>query len=351
MQSRSLEMFIEDIESIREYIKNICLANEVGKSNFVSSDDSVVNFRNHLHEFGVAKKLFEYKAITISLYGVLEKHIGLWIKEHVSRLPKLVLKYNDFSEKFREDHFNLSIKLISLISENRSSKYEFAKREDVLARLNSCMDNSHNYDLNSDAFYLHSGNLKHSKIAEAFNYLGIKLTSRLKAVGGRPSGFLIGIGSNISNRGDELFTLIDDLVVRRNEISHGESVDNILNVTEFRDYIDFLEGYGRAVFQVLVEKNIQYEAENLYVKIENIKGIYKSGSILCFEIENNEIKKGDYIILKAKDESFTKKEILEVQLNHVVHDKLVISNHVNVGVNLSSGLTESQLFFIKKKPD
>ncbi|MBN4082510.1 hypothetical protein JYT13_01740, partial [Mariprofundus ferrooxydans] len=287
MQDRSLDMFIEDIDDIREYIKNVCLANDVGKSNCISSDDSAIKFRNHLHKFGVAKKLFEYKAITISLYGILEKHIGLWIKEHVSRLPKLVLGYNDLSESIREDHFNLSIKLISLISENRSPKYEYTKREDVLARLNSCIENPHSYDLNSDAFYLHSGNLKHAKIVEAFKHLDINLESRLKVVGVRTGGFLIDIASNTPNRGGDLFGLIDDLVVRRNDISHGESVDNILNVTEFNDYIDFLEGYGKAVFQILVEKNNQYEAEHLYEKIKNVKAIYKTGSILCFEIENN----------------------------------------------------------------
>jgi len=349
MQDNSIEIFIDDINNIRMYIKYIELVNKIEINNRVSDDELLIKFREHLHTYGVSKKLFEYKAITISLYGILEKHIGLWISEYIEQLPKIVLNYNDLTEKFRKDHFNLSVKLISLICENKYSKYENIKKEDVLARLNSCIDNPHSYELNGDAFYLHSGNLKHSKIVEAFNYLDIKLTARLKVVGRRTEGFLCGSGENVSNRGDELFKMIDDLVVRRNEIAHGENIDNILNISEFGDYVDFLEGYGKSIFQTLVEKNNEYEANHLYKKIDNVKGIHQAGSILCFEVENNEINKGDYIIMQIQDGSFFKKEILEIQKDNKNFDSLSITSSENVGVNLGGGLASSHTFFIKIK--
>lgn len=349
MQDSTLKLFVNDINDIREYMKYIDLANNIEISNRISDNESLVKFREHLHNFGVSKKLFEYKSITISLYGILEKYIGLWIREHVSQLPKIVSSYSDFSEKFREDHFNLSVKLLSFIGENKSSKYENIKRESVLARLSSCIDSPLNYELNGDAFYLHSGNLKHSKIAEALNHLDIKLTSRLKAVGQRPGGFLCESPSNIASKGDELFKLIDDLVARRNDIAHGENIDNILNITEFSDYVNFLESYGRAVFQTLFERKTQYEADHLYKKIDNVKGIYKAGSVLCFEIENNEIRIGDNIIVQLQDRGFLKKEILEIQKDNKKFDSLLITSPENVGVELGGGLSNGQTFFIKKK--
>jgi len=348
MQDSILKLFIDDINDIREYIKYIDLVNDIEISNRISDDESLVKFREHLHSFGVSKKLFEYKSITISLYGILEKYIGQWILEYVSQLPKIVSSYSDFSEKFREDHFNLSVKLLSLIGESKSSKYENIKRESVLARLSSCIDSPINYELNGDAFYLHSGNLKHSKIVEALNHLDIQLTNRLKAVGQRPGGFLSGGPSNIASKGDELFKLIDDLVARRNDIAHGENIDNILNITEFSDYVNFLESYGRAVFQTLVERKNQYESEYLYKKIDNVKGIYKSGSVLCFEIENNEIRIGDYIIVKLQDGGFLKKEILEIEKDNIKFHNLLITNLENIGVNLGGGLSNGQIFFLRK---
>ena len=67
----------------------------------------------------------------------------------------------------------------------------------------------------------------------------------------------------MSNRGDDLFNLIDDLVERRNYIAHGGQIDDILNITEFDEYINFLEAYGKAIFQALSERLIEFEAKHL----------------------------------------------------------------------------------------
>jgi len=349
MQSETLEIFIRDINSIRDYIKYINLVNNIQVDSRESDNKVLVDFSNHLYSFGVSKKLFEYKSITISLYGILEKHIGVWIKEYINELPKIVFNYNDLPKNFRDNHFKLSLKLLALLSEGKMLKYEGIEKEVVLAKLNSCVEDPVNFHLNGDAFYLSSGNLKHAKIAEALNYLDIKLTPRLKVVGKRPENFLYRESVNIENKGNELFKLIDDLVTRRNDIAHGEDIDNILNITEFNEYIDFLEGYGRAIYQIFIEKIIETEACYLYKKIENVIGIYKSGSVLCFEIDNSTIRKGDIIIIKLQDGSFDKKEILGIQRNNKSFDELVILTVENIGIDLGKGISKGQEFYIKKQ--
>lgn len=349
MQENTLELFIQDINGIREYINYINLVNKVESSTPVPSDNALIELKEHLHSFGVYKRIFEYKSITISLYGILEKHIGIWIKEYIGLLPRVIDNYNKLPDKFKKDHFNLSVKLLALIGENKHAKYESIKQESVLAKLSSCIENPSAFQLNSDAFYLSSGNLKHAKIAESFSYLDIKLTARLKIVGQRTGGFLCNGASNIESKGDELFRLIDDLVTRRNDISHGQDVDNILNVTEFSEYVDFLEGYGRAIFQILVEKINEVESVHLYEKIDKVAGVYKKGSILCFEIENNEVCVGDNIIVNLLDGGFIKKKIVEVERNNEKLDKLSIKEPECIGVNLVSDITKKQSFFIKKQ--
>lgn len=348
MEKGTLNSFTSDINDIREYIKHINIVNDVEIAHRTSTDEAIIKLRDHLHSFGFSKKLFEYKSITISLYGILEKYIGLWTKEFVSQLPKIILDYNCFTEKFREDHFHLSVKLLSLIGDKKLSKYEKIKREDVLSKLSSCIETPHNFELNSDAFYLHSGNLRHSRISETLNTLDIKITDRLKAISQRQNTFLSRSHSDIANKGEELFRLIDELVDRRNDIAHGEDIDNILSITEFEDYVDFLEEYGRAVHQALSEKINQFEADFLYKEIANVKGIFKNGSVLCFEIENSEIRKGDKIIVKLHDGGFIKKEILEIQKNNETFEKISITGIENIGVNLGKGISNGQKFFIKK---
>lgn len=349
MQNDTLKQFVEDINAIREYIKYINLVNNIEVSTAVSDDTALVEFRDHLRSFGVSKKIFEYKSITISLYGILEKHIGIWIKEYISHLPKIINNYNDLPRKFREDHFELSVKLLGLIGEKKHAKYESIKKESVLAKLNSCIEKPSDFQLNSDAFYLRSGNLKHAKIAEALTYLDIKLTSSLKIIGQRPDGFLRDRFSNIENKGEELFRLIDDLVTRRNDIAHGEDIDNILNIREFNEYVDFLEGYGSAVFQTLLEKMNEFEAKFLYEKIDDVLGIYKNGSVLCFKIENNEIRIGDYIIVNLLDGGFIKREILEIQKDKEKFDRLSIQDSKDIGIDVGNGISQGQTFYIRSQ--
>ena len=347
MLTDTLDLFTKDIKDIREYMKYIELVNNIESSTPTASDIALIELKDHLKTFKVAKKIFEYKSITISLYGILEKHIGVWIKEYLNHLPNIVSNYNNLTNKFREDHFSLSVKLLGLIGEKRYAKYEHMDKEKVLSKLNSCIVEPSGFQLNSDAFYLQSGNLKHIKISEALAYLDIKLTLTLKIIGMRPGGFLDSKFVNIENKGDELFQLIDELVERRNDIAHGEDIDSIIKVTEFEDYVDFLEGYGKAIFQALNERLIKFEAEHLYQKIENVYNIY-GHSILCFEIENNEISVGDSIIVNLLDGGFVKKKITEIQKDSESFQTISSEEPTYIGVNLGGGISKGQTFFIKK---
>jgi hypothetical protein len=348
MQYIFLQNFRDDINIIREYIKHINLINKIEISNRESNNNSLKEFREHLHNFGTKKKIFEYKAIIISLYGILEKYICIWIKEHVDNLPSIIIDYGNLPEKIRENHFNLSVSLISLIQENRSAKYEHLIKENVLINLSSCINDPLNYSLNSDSFSPISGNLKHSKIVAAFKALDIELTAKLK-INNKFSAFLKNkYGDNISNKGDELFSIVNDLVIRRNDIAHGENIDDILNITRFDEFLEFIEEYGKAIFSTIIEKENQYESMFLCRKINNVKGVYKKGSVLCFEIENYKIKKGDYIIVETKDMCFIKKEILEIEQDHSSFEELNIIEKTDIGINLGCGISNNQTFYIKK---
>jgi hypothetical protein len=362
MQKISLLNFKKDIDSIREYIKHIKLINNIALNNRELSENtletssplenSLKEFSEHLYSFNTNKKLFEYKAIVISLYGVLEKHIGIWIQEHIDTLPNIIPSYDKLPDRIYKNHFDLSIKLISLISENKFSKNEQLRKEDVLIRLSSCINFPSDYKLNSDAFIPLSGNLKHLKIVEAFRLLDIELVKKLKNNISFSTFLKEKYGERkyldyIDKKSDKLFIIIDNLVSLRNDIAHGVDIDDILGITEFDNYINFLENYGEAIFETLVEKETQYEASFLYTQIVNIKKIHGK-RLLCFELDNNKIKVGDDIIIKTKDDYFLKKEILEIQQDNVAFSELNITEKADIGINLGSGITESQTFYIKR---
>jgi hypothetical protein len=352
MRKDTLQSFENEISNIKEYIKHIDLINQIGVSCRDLNETSLVEFNQHLNSFGTPKRLFEYKAIIISLYGVLEKYINIWIQEHIDILPSIILDYDELPEKFRDNHFGLSIKLITTIRENRFAKYDHLRPEELLVKLSSCIRYNLAYELNANAFLPQSGNLKHSKIVEAFKPLGIELTPRIKRNKHLSALLKTKYGSNIANKGDDLFGIIDDLVTRRNDIAHGELIDNILNITEFDDIILFLQKYGQALFDTIIEQEIYYETIHQYTEIKNIKGIYQNKSILCFETDNTMLKIGDFIIVETIEQSYLKKEILGIQQNNRPIAALRISAKADIGVDLvaGAGLTKNQKFYFKKCP-
>ena len=99
----------------------------------------------------------------------------------------------------------------------------------------------------------------------------------------------------------------------------------------------------------MIEKNIEYESQNSFFKIEVVKGIFKERSILAFSLENYEIKKGDYVIIRTPETTFFKKEILDIQVNHKSYEELEVKEETDVAVNLGSGIMKSQTFYLKKK--
>lgn len=349
MQDETLELFIKDIRSIRDYLQHIRLIDSIGTVSQSSTNNELIQYREHLNGFRVSKKIFEYKSLIISLYGILEKHIGEWIEEFINKVPEIVSNYNNLPEKFRDNHFYLSAKLLTLVSEGKLSKYENMKKESILANLNSCIETPTNFRLNGEAFYIHSGNLKHVKIAEALNYLDIKLTPKLKAIGQRSGGFLSSNSTDTINTSENFFNLVDDIVSRRNDIAHGQHIDNILSIEELHNYVDYLEGYGRAVFETLIDKLNELEAEHLCKEINNIKGFFGNGSVLCFETENSEVCLGDFFIVKQLDGTYVKKEVLEIQKDKVNFEKLSITSPEDIGVNLGGGISKGQSFYIFNK--
>ena len=291
MQKSSLENFKKDIHYIREYIEHINLINNVAQENRRSNKESLKNFIKHLSSFSTEKKIFEYKSIIISLYGILENTISKWIEEHIQNISYIVKDYNKLDENFKDNHFNMSIKLISLIIEKKHSKFENINKNDILTNLNSVIQTSDNFELNSEAYIPLSGNLKHVKVVEAFKPLDIDLKILEKT------------------------TYIDDLVVRRNSIAHGVEIDNLLGISEFEDFILALEQYMTTIFNIICDKeNKYYFNHNDFVYIDQPKEFFQNNKVCIINIENIALKIDDTLFIE-KNDKFSKVTIIDIQEN------------------------------------
>ena len=138
MHVSSLEDFKKEINQIQEYIKHIQRVDDVVADYTVLETDNeqirelLDTLKEHYRVFGTSKRIFEYKAIIISLYGLLEKSVEAWIKEYLDALSNIVPEYNQIDENIREKHFELSLKLISTMTSRESAKYQDLTKEQVL---------------------------------------------------------------------------------------------------------------------------------------------------------------------------------------------------------------------------
>ena len=302
MQKFYLDSFIQEIENIRKYIQHINIINEFGKEKKYIRSENLINFHQHLHDFSTEKKLFEYKAIIISLYGVLENTISEWIQTHIENISNIVNNYSSLEDNFKMNHFNLSIQLISRITDNRHSKFDNINKEDILRKLNNSIINPNDFDLNREAYIPLSGNIKHSNIKEAFKPLNIDLDF-LKDT----------LCDEINN--------IDELVRLRNQIAHGVEIDEILALTEFEIFTTALERYMTEIFNTINEKEVKYEFKHQSrIYIDKPKEFYQNNTVCIINIKDVEIKVGDILFIEEA------KKVLVATILNIKKDNISVES-------------------------
>jgi hypothetical protein len=353
MNITSLNNFKKEVNQVKEYLKHIEIVDNIIAYSILENDNDQIkkilnNLKEHSNSFKRDKKIFEYKAAIISLYGLLEKYIETWIKEYLESLCRVVRDYNEIDEIIKNNHFEFSLKLINSIISRESAKYQALTKEKVLEKLNNCIASPTNYQINTEAFVLLSGNLKHKKIVELFKHININLNNEL--VKNENLNKEIGLSKDRISHEDKdiLYNKINDLVERRNQIAHGSETLEILGISALEPYVQFLEVYCQAIFEALFENLIKQESKYAFQKIEKIIKVY-GNKILAFEVENYTVKVGDMLIIEAQESRFFKKPILTIQLDSEEYQELRISEKTKIAISVEHKIKDNQKFYIVKK--
>lgn len=332
MDLKLLNNFNSELKSINEYIYHIELINDLANSkpDEYNSQSFKTFLLNHKKIY-IEKKEFEYKAIIISLYGLLEKYVELFLKEYLKSLINIYSNYNDLNQTIINHHFELSLELLKKI--DSMAKFDNLDKKEILTNLNSCLVDPENYVLNSDAFLLSSnGNLRHSKICELFGKVDVKLLSLIK----KSKTFIN------SENSENTFNTIDELVNRRNDVAHGAEKYDRLDNTELFPFVVFLENYFKELHGVLSldinQKRINYEIKKNYEEI-NILRNFPNKFALGFEDGKYNYQIGQQIILKNKELLLFETTIL----NYSIHEK-----EKNVTIEIKPFIDNAKKLFLKK---
>lgn len=286
-------------------------------------------------------KQYIYTVSIVSLYGLLERMVDNLVIGFVVRLGKFSKLFDGLPEVIRKNHLPYSLALADALLKD-SFRTE-TTHEKVIANLHSCLSGSTAYKLNGSAFALHRGNINLNRISEMLAGVGVE--NHLKRVVLTPAflHFLSGMepDRNIRELNDSelksLFDPIDDLVDRRNGVSHGiVLVDDIESVGLLKERCTFVSAYGDGLFELLLHDILRYTAEFGIAQMLGRPIKVHDNRIVCFETACR-IAVGDLLFALTSDalKPVRVGAIASLQIDHVDQQEIVTSTPIRFGAQVS----------------
>ena len=262
------------------------------------------------------RKELNYRIIIMALYRFFEMFVRETMDEYVQAAKRLSESYEQLPEKFRSSHERLSLSLLERVGKpSYSGRLSY---EDILSNLYMSKVLSE-VKISTEALAFHSFNFKHALVREYFNRVGIEnLEDRLVRHQNLASHLYshFGVSGDASNevRNRALSRVIDDLVDRRNEVTHGDVTLLLSSEMMKNDYIVYIRHYCDALNSVLCDELKSMAARFFGGKATFIGTPVKviDDQIIWIVLNNLKVKVGDYILSKNDESSFVKAYFGEV---------------------------------------
>lgn len=347
----SLTNFQKGLADLSLYIEGLKLEEDLlfpkpFKNITLEWERKVLTFLEHLKKTRASKKQFNYNSIIVSLYGLVEQYIEELIRSYIRFLEKIYPSYKALPEKIIHNHINGSFELLK---KTEQSRYRGSyTKEDIIANLHLCVNDSDRFKLNADAFTQHTANFRKSVIENLFSIVGFSNVCKLVLNHPDFYSFLKEQGldklqteskaykgsrekeDRFKSFEEKAFFFLNDLAERRNDVAHGVSSE-LLEYQFLLEYIKFLRLFGETLYKVLINQLLSSEIDYCGIKIGKPNHVYKDGSVIVININNTCIKTGDYIAGKNIN-GFIIGEILELQLNDCTIPEVKPTKTLEVGI-------------------
>lgn len=298
-------------------------------------DGMAARLKQHVEGNHVAKRRYDYSSLIVSLYGVLEQYIETLMRAYSSSLNSVVPHYADMPESVRSSHVNLTF---DLISKSEQSRYRgMVTPQALVANLHSCLSNQAVYRINTDAFCLHTANFRADVVDQLFGRVGIKGISQRLHLFSPLTECLQALypGANLAALNPEVkYFHLNDLAERRNEVAHG-SVSNLLSVDIICDYVNFVESYCVALYELVRCHFLEYVTRHTATALGKAIAVYNN-TIVCLELRDVAVSVGDILIaVTSRDERpYLAGEIREMQVDRKPIESVHAAAPVKVGIRV-----------------
>jgi hypothetical protein len=299
------------------------------------------------------QKRYVYTVAIVSLYGLLERYIDTLIETFVHRITSLVSSYELMPEAIQKNHVQFSMDLIKAISEDRHRKN--TTQEDVIANLHSCFSGKADFRINGAAFVLHRGNISLQKIRDFLSSVGINAHLRRVVLASEMLDFFKqrNLERDLSRVPDQelepLLDPIDDLVERRNQVSHGViNIDDIESIDLLKERCNFVASFGGALYDLMLQEVLKYQIDfSSTQKLGKPIAVFNS-SIVCFENDNCKIAVGNVLAAATGNtqQPFRYSYITGVEIDRKAFTTIAIEESTKFGLKVSFKANEQYDYYV-----
>ena len=344
MLSSSIAQLVLNIRSISNHLSYL----SDSKDFVVALNPNVLSSITDKEKLKSLKRLiskereFNYNSNIISLYGYFEQYIESIIEEYVSKLVVIVEQFDKNGITIKQQFYNKWEKLYNKLA---YPKYAHLTEEKLIQSLYDTKIANKNH-LIPEYYFQNGGNYKHSVLCDCFVSLGIEnISQNIKFYEPLHSYF---INKGIYDQNENiLYEILNDLVARRNDVAHG-NYNSILDISYFKDYIDFIEMYAKSLNALLIDNLYMLKWEGKNSPIIEINHLYHN-TIVEVEVEDFVVEVGDKILVKEPDGNFPKfsiREITSIRKNDVEKNEFLTYARDTVALGLSMNIKKRSKFKI-----
>lgn len=259
--------FITKISSLVEHLKYLAAREKLVRS-IIRKQAVNPHLKNEIESYlavlapnsSITDKEFTYTNSIVSLYGYLESFLEAITREFIQNLNQISIPYSSLPKEIRRSHLNLSMDLLKKI-QRRKTHTSIEKNniiKEILFNSRACIEEIENYQLNEEAYSLHSANFRYDSIHEYFCKIGINGLPRLTI---REAELRFAIAEKHSidvSYDDKVFVSLlaaelDDLAQRRNEIAHGSFNGELESIDLIIARALCIKAFGRSVGKALTD--------------------------------------------------------------------------------------------------
>jgi len=299
------------------------------------------------------RKRYVYSVAIISLYGFFERLVDTLIEAFIDVLTNSVNSYQMMPDAIKKNHIPMSLELAQAIAKEKERYRTGITQETVITNLHSCLSGALGFRVNGPAFVVHRGNITLQKVTNFLSSVGIENHFRRVTMACEMQNIFHqneperDISSVVDQELPSLLEPIDDLVERRNQVSHG-MIDDIESTDLLKERCSFVNAYGGALYDVMLQESLKYQ-----VSREDVQPLGKpiavyNHSIVCFESESCHISTGGVLAAATGNpmEPFRYGTIISIQINHEQFPEITISQPTRFAAKVSFKASDNFDYYV-----